>query len=159
MLPSRRVVASALRQLPSSNPSYFFWSGVGQPHNAVHGYQRSFRKLFRLADLRRPDGARKPCRSHMFRDTFTVELLLAEFPINQVSALLGHRSIKMTEKHYLPWVKARQKQLTASVRRSWFSEFRKLPPEPAPNTDSLSYSAPNQASHPFVPSPKLRAHR
>jgi hypothetical protein len=44
----------------------------------------------------------------------------------------------MTEKHYLPWVKARQKQLTASVRRAWFSEVRRLPPEPALNADSLS---------------------
>jgi integrase/recombinase XerD len=66
----------------------------------------------------------------MFRDTFAVELLLAGVPIDQVSALLGHRSIKMTEKHYLPWVKARQKQLTASVRKAWFSEVRRLPPEP-----------------------------
>jgi len=132
-VPLPPVVVSALRQLPSANPAYFFWSGVGQPHNSVHGYQRSFRKLFRLADLRRPDGARKPCRSHMFRDTFAVELLLAAVPIDQVSALLGHRSIKMTEKHYLPWVKARQKQLTASVRRAWFSEVRRLPPEPVLN--------------------------
>lgn len=62
----------------------------------------------------------------MFRDTFAVELLLAGVPIDQVSALLGHRSVRMTGKHYLPWVKARQKQLTASVRRTWFSEVRTL---------------------------------
>lgn len=47
-----------------------------------------------------------------------------ELLIFQVSMLLGHRSIRMTEKHYLPWVKARQNQLTASVRRAWFAAGR-----------------------------------
>ena len=123
-VPLPPTVVSALRQLPCSNPAYFFWSGVGQTYNAISAYERSFRKLFRLADVRHPDGSAKPCRSHMFRDTFAVELLLAGVPIDQVSTLLGHRSVKMTEKHYLPWVKARQKQLTASVRRAWFPEVR-----------------------------------
>jgi integrase len=124
-VPLPPAVVSVMRQLPSSNPTYFFWSGVGQPYNAVSAYQRSLRKLFRLADLRYPDGSRKASRSHMFRDTFAVELLLAGVPIDQVSTLLGHRSVKMTEKHYLPWVEARQKQLTASVRRSWTRNLRK----------------------------------
>lgn len=60
----------------------------------------------------------------MFRDTFAVELLLAGVPIDQVSVLLGHRSVKMTEKHYLPWVKARQEQLMVSVQRAWFPEVK-----------------------------------
>ena len=98
-VPLPPIVVSALRQLPCSNPAHFFWSGLGQPNNAVHGYQRSRGKLFRLADLHHPDGSRKACHSHMFRDTFAVELLLAGVPIDQVSALLGHRSVKMTEKH------------------------------------------------------------
>jgi integrase/recombinase XerD len=84
----------------------------------------SFRKLFQIADIKDPNGTRKRCRSHMFRDTFAVELLLAGVPIDQVSVLLGHRSVKMTERHYLPWVKARQKQLTASVHRAWFPEVQ-----------------------------------
>jgi integrase len=58
----------------------------------------------------------------MFRDTFAVELLLSGVPIDQVSVLLGHRSVKMTEKHYLPWAKARQDQLITSVQRAWFPE-------------------------------------
>ena len=40
----------------------------------------------------------------MFRDTFAVDLLLAGILIDQVSVLLGHRRVKMTGKHYLPWV-------------------------------------------------------
>lgn len=58
----------------------------------------------------------------MFRDTFAVELLLAGVPIDQVSILLAHSSVKITEKHYAPWVKARQEQMEANVQRAWFHE-------------------------------------
>jgi integrase/recombinase XerD len=36
----------------------------------------------------------------MFRDTFAAELLLAGVPIDQTSLLLGHSSVKITERHY-----------------------------------------------------------
>jgi len=55
----------------------------------------------------------------MFRDTFAVELLLAGVPLNQVSLLLGHSSVKITERHYAPFCKARQEQLAASVKLAW----------------------------------------
>jgi integrase len=55
----------------------------------------------------------------MFRDTFAIEMLLAGVPLEQVSILLGHESVKITEKHYAPWVKARQDQLAANVRMAW----------------------------------------
>ena len=56
---------------------------------------------------------------HRFRDTFAVELLLKGVPMERVSILLGHSSVKVTEKHYSPWVRARQEQLEADVRRTW----------------------------------------
>ena len=51
--------------------------------------------------------------------TFAVELPLSGVPIDQVSLLLGHSSVKVTEKHYAPFVKARQEQLENSVKLSW----------------------------------------
>jgi integrase len=39
--------------------------------------------------------------------------------MDRVSVLLGHSSIKVTEKHYSPWVQSRQEQLKADVRRTW----------------------------------------
>jgi len=39
--------------------------------------------------------------------------------MDRLSALLGHSSIKVTEKHYARWVRARQEQLEADVRRTW----------------------------------------
>ena len=38
--------------------------------------------------------------------------------MERASALLGHGSIKVTEKHYSPWVRARQEQLEADVETS-----------------------------------------
>jgi integrase/recombinase XerD len=115
-------VAEGLRSVPygpKPNPRYFFWSGNGDPKSAVADWQRSYRRLFGIAGLERLDGTRKRCFPHMFRDTFAVEMLLAGVPIDQVSILLGHKSVKITEKHYAPWVKARQEQLAASVRNAW----------------------------------------
>lgn len=70
------------------------------------------KRLLTLAGV--PDG-----HAHRFRDTFSVELLLAGVPIERVSILLGHQSVRITEKHYAPWVRARQEQLEADVRRTW----------------------------------------
>ena len=115
-------VAEALRNIPpgpSPNARYFFWSGNGSPKSVVGNWQRSFRRLFKIANLRDDDGSPKRCHPHMFRDTFAVEMLLAGVPLEQVSILLGHKSIKITEKHYAPWVKARQEQLAANVRKAW----------------------------------------
>jgi integrase len=57
--------------------------------------------------------------AHRWRDTFSAELLLAGVPLEQVSVLLGHQSVKVTERHYSPFVKARQEQLEAAVRNTF----------------------------------------
>jgi len=105
--------------LPNDNPRYFFWSGNGDPETCKRGWSRALARLFKLAEIKQPDDSRKRCHSHMFRDTFAVELLLAGVPIDQVSLLLGHSSVKVTEKHYAPFVKARQEQLAQSARKAW----------------------------------------
>ena len=59
-----------------------------------------------------PDG-----HAHRFADTFAVELLLAGVEI--VSVLLGHQSMRITERHYSPWVRARQEQLEQDLKHAW----------------------------------------
>jgi hypothetical protein len=108
-------VVKALDAIPAS--TYFFWSGLSKPKSAVGDWQRSLKRLLILAGV--PDG-----HAHRFRDTFSVELLLAGVPIQRVSILLGHQSVRITEKHYSPWVRARQEQLEADVRRTWQTHER-----------------------------------
>jgi len=56
---------------------------------------------------------------HRFRDTFAVLLLLKGVELSHVPVLLWHASIRVTERHYSPWIKARQEQLEADVQRTW----------------------------------------
>jgi integrase/recombinase XerD len=106
------VVTQSLEAVRGTSEKYFFWTGESKLKSAVGDWQRSLGKLFRLAKV--PNG-----HAHRFRHTFAVELLLASVPIERVSILLGHSSTQITEKHYTAWVRARQEQLEADVRRSW----------------------------------------
>jgi integrase/recombinase XerD len=106
------VVVNALDAVLRPGSPCYFWSGESKPKSAVGDWQRSLAKLFELAQV---PGA----HAHRFRDTFAVESLVAGIPIEQVSALLGHQPLRVTERHYEPWVRARQEQLEASVRRAW----------------------------------------
>jgi integrase/recombinase XerD len=59
--------------------------------------------------------------SHRLRDTFAVDLLIRGVPIQDVSKLLGHGSVKVTERHYAKWVKGRQDRLDTVVEGTWDS--------------------------------------
>jgi integrase/recombinase XerD len=50
------------------------------------------------------------------RGTFACSLLEAGVSI-QDAVLLGHRSVRITEKHYSPWVKSRQDALDKALQR------------------------------------------
>ena len=44
------------------------------------------------------------CRPHRLRDTFAVRMLLKGLPLEDVSRLLGHSSVKVTETYYAKWI-------------------------------------------------------
>jgi integrase/recombinase XerD len=109
-VPLPKVALDALAAVPTEN--FYFWSGLGTKKSCVGDYQRAFKKLYEIAKV-------ENAHAHRWRDTFAVELLLAGIPLEQVGALLGHASVRVTEKHYSPWVKARQEQLEAAVRSTF----------------------------------------
>jgi integrase/recombinase XerD len=96
-VPLPKIALDALAAIPTDN--YYFWSGQGTKKSCVGDYQRAFKRLYEIAEVENG-------HAHRWRDTFACELLLAGASLEQVGALLGHQSTKVTEKHYSPWVKA-----------------------------------------------------
>jgi integrase len=111
-VPLPPVVMNALKKIGTNDDGRYFSTGNAKPQTARANWSRYLDSLFGLANV--SDG-----HSHRFRDTFAVELLLASAPLETVSVLLGHSSVKITEKHYRPWVRSLQRKLEEEVRRAW----------------------------------------
>jgi integrase len=118
-VPMPPVFFEALTQVQKQSSRYYFWSGTGKLETRIGNFERSLKSMFVKAGI--PDG-----HAHRFRDTFAVELLLAGTPIDDVRILLGHSSVKITEKHYAPWVKARQERLEENVMKTWVQHGKKV---------------------------------
>jgi integrase len=91
--------------------AYYFWSGNGLPKSAVADWQRTLTRVFKAAGV--------VGNPHRFRTTFAVAMLEKGVAIESVSKLLGHQNIMVTQKHYAPWIKSRQDELEAAVKKSW----------------------------------------
>jgi site-specific recombinase XerD len=108
-------VAKELSSVLNGNAVYMFWTGNGEERTTVSHWQDDFRKLFRDASITSAGSM----VSHRLRDTFAVDLLQKGVPLEEVSKLLGHESIKTTERHYAKWVKGRQDRLDSLVAATW----------------------------------------
>jgi Phage integrase family len=92
--------------------NYYFWDGESKLETIIGSWRKRLNRLFEPAEV-------TSGHSHRLRDTFAVELLLAGVPIVRVSILLGHESVRTTERNYAPWVRSRQEQLEADLTRAW----------------------------------------
>ena len=110
-VPLPDVLLEALGGIQKVDFNHFFWSGHGNPKSAVADWQRSLKRLCGLAGVKG--------HAHRFRDTFSVDLLQKGVSLENVSVLLGHQSIRVTQKHYAPWVKSRQESLEREVKKTW----------------------------------------
>jgi site-specific recombinase XerD len=104
-------VIASLRAV-ANGQNYYFWSGSGKLKSAVGDWQRSVRRLFKLAQIKG--------HPHMFRHTLAVELLEKGVFVEQVAAILGN-SPAIIYKHYAPWVRSRQKALDSAIMQVWES--------------------------------------
>ena len=111
-IPLPEFVVKELDSIPPMSDAYWFWSGKGKLSTQVGDWQYRLQRLEEFTSVAN-------IHAHRFRDTFAVELLLSGTPMERVSILLGHASIKVTEKHYAPWIRERQEQAEADVRRAW----------------------------------------
>jgi integrase/recombinase XerD len=101
-----------LARTPFRYGNYWFWAGVSTVDATADVWRDRLTRAAAKVGVKDPGW-------HRFRDTFAVELIEAKVSIDRVSMLLGHASIKITEKHYLPWVKGRQKNMEAEVAAAW----------------------------------------
>jgi integrase/recombinase XerD len=120
-VPIAQPVAKELLAVLNDNAQYVFWTGQGTETTAVSHWQADFRTLFNAARI--PSNGRM--MSHRLRDTFAVDLLQNGVPLEEVSKLVGHESIKTTEKSYSKWMKGRQDRLDALVTGTWAKKRKK----------------------------------
>lgn len=108
-----------------SHPEYFFCNPYNDINSETARWERRFRDLFKVADLRDELGRPVRCHSHKLRNTFAAFALASGVPLEHVSKALGHDSIKTTEKSYAKWIRDRQVLVVNSLAASW-SRQRKL---------------------------------
>lgn len=109
-------VARELLKVLNGNRQYVFWSGKGEEESITKNWAKYYiAPCFKAAKITN-DGH---MMSHRLRDTFAVDLLEKGVPLEEVSNLLGHESIKTTERSYAKWVKGRQDRLDSLVTATW----------------------------------------
>jgi site-specific recombinase XerD len=102
-------VLDALAALPVESDRFYFWSGRGKLSSLLGSLRRTVDCLGKLAGIN--------AHPHRFRDTFSVRLLEHGAPMRTVQILLGHASIKTTERHYAPFLRSHQQMLDDAVAR------------------------------------------
>jgi hypothetical protein len=124
----RPEIAEELRNLPpglDANADYFFWSGKGKKNKAASTWQKAFRRLWKLVTpplvLKDRDGKRLAPKSHMFRNTFAVELLKKKVSLDHVAVLLGDNP-ETVRGHYFKWVPELQQILDDEIKKTWKTE-------------------------------------
>ncbi len=118
-IPIPKDIAEELLALPNGNPGPFiFWN---RQKDSASEYRHAGYMGELIAIAFRDAGVRSEGHmiSHRLRATFAVDLLQKGVPLEHVSKLLGHRSVKTTEKHYSRWIMGRQNLLDDVVSAAW----------------------------------------
>jgi integrase len=114
-VPIPPAVAKELLDVLNGNARYVFWSGNGEEESITKNWMKYYiAPTFKAAKI-----CGGHMMSHRLRDTFAVDLLEKGVPLEEVSKLLGHESIKTTERHYSKWMKGRQDRLDLLVTGTW----------------------------------------
>src|SRR3984893_7397817 len=96
-VPIPPAVANEVLAVLNGNPVYVFWSGNGKPDTISKKWANVYvTPIFEAAGIERNGNM----VSHRLRDTFAVDLLQNGVPMEDVSKMLGHESIRTTERSY-----------------------------------------------------------
>ena len=108
IVPLPKLVLQSLAAI-HSDTDYFFWTGSALSISATKYWRTRLNRVGHRAGI-------DDFRPHRLRDTFAVELLLANVAMQDVSALLGHSGISTTERYYAPWNTVRRDRLVHVVK-------------------------------------------
>lgn len=112
-VPLPPIVMNTIRGIKLRHAKYLFTGPESlRMDTASDLWRRKLGHVFRAAKI-------QGGHPHRFRHTFAVELLKKGVPMEEVSILLGHSSVRITEKHYASWVPARQEILKSHVAKTW----------------------------------------
>ena len=100
-------VFAALHGTARHGRSHFFWTGTLRPESAVKYWRRRLQRAAR-------EGSVEAFHRHQLRHAFAVELQLAGTMIQDVSAMLGHTSVTVTERYCSAWDRSRRSRLEPS---------------------------------------------
>jgi site-specific recombinase XerD len=114
-------IAKQILAAPNDSPRYLFSRSATDTavRSAVQRFTGLYGKLDEVADIKNEHGEHIWIHSHMLRDTYAVWLLEHGAPTEDVAALLGHSSIAVTEKHYLPFIEIRAKRMFERVKAAY----------------------------------------
>lgn len=108
-IPVPKEVIEAVEKVGDSG-EFLFWSGSGNVKSSVGDWQRALKILSKLSGVH--------VFAHRFRTHFAIELLTNDVSIDKVAMILGN-SVRVCEKHYLPFVKSRQESIEEAVSKVW----------------------------------------
>ncbi len=117
-IPIPADVAAEVLGVMNGNPVYVFWNKQSEESSEYRhaGYMgEQVKAAFDAAGVKSVGHM----ISHRLRATFAVDLLEKGIPLEDVSRLLGHKSVVTTERHYAKWVKGRQDRLDTLVTETW----------------------------------------
>jgi integrase/recombinase XerD len=107
----------ALKSFEPKSRNFYFWTGNGRLETAKKDWSSKMLTLFQAAGIE--GGTAR--RSHNFRKTLAVKVA-EQGGLDAAMNLLGHKSIKTTEKAYAKFTEGRKNQVREALRKVRESE-------------------------------------
>ena len=118
-IPVHPELTNALSMLTPYEGGYFFWNRRDEgadPKTPRSNFNATIGDLFRNAGVKAPSVHHT---SHMLRNTFCVDLLEKGVPLETISLLLTHESIKTTEQYYAAFTKGYMERAARMLKKAY----------------------------------------
>jgi integrase len=117
-IPLHPKLVDALAKLKPYDGGYFFWNkrtDGASPATPQGNFGKQLAEVFQDAGI----ASDEHHVSHMLRNTFAVHLLEKGVPLETVSLMLGHQSVKTTERYYADFSRGYMDRAEDKLRKVW----------------------------------------